>query len=306
MNGNSKLSTPHLDKLKALRANKRLPKADKHRVEEAIRHYHNWICELESVKRGQKDSVRRLVEAADRYKTFIDLDLIFDSPHDFLYRQKGQLKLDNTIIEEFLPHLLYRGLRWPKDHFEMGPRKTFAGLNFASSLANPGIAGCPRLTTKDQDFILGKRLYIKTSFDDKFHDAELLESYLGYICAECKTNLDKTMFQEAVATSRNLKNAVPSSLYFLVCEFLDMTPISITSTYIDDILIIRKAKRISSNMRQEYRTAYERRIRRDEYIEFLEKSKYAVDVFQRMLEKIQQAIDDKAPETDKVLQQGHF
>ena len=85
-----------------------------------------------------------------------------------------------------------------------------------------------------------------------------------------------------------------------------MTPISITSTYIDDILIIRKAKRISSNMRQEYRTAYERRIRRDEYIEFLEKSKYAVDVFQRMLEKIQQAIDDKAPETDKVLQQGHF
>ncbi|MCY4612835.1 MAG: Bpu10I family restriction endonuclease [Nitrospira sp.] len=306
MNGDSKLPTPHLDKLNALRANKRLPKADKCRVEEAIRHYHNWIGELVRVRRGQKDSVQRLVEAADRYKTYIELELIFDSPSDFLYRQKGQLKLDNTIIEEFLPHLLYRGLRWPKDHFEMGPRKTFAGLSFASSLANPGTAGSPRLTTKDQDFILGKRLYIKTSFDDKFHDAELVESYLGYICAECKTNLDKTMFQEAVATSRNLKIAVPYSLYFLVCDFLDMTPISTTSTHIDDILIIRKAKRISSNIRQEYRTAKERRIRRNEYVEFLDKSKYAVDVFQHMIDKIQQAIDDKAPETDKVLQQGHF
>ncbi len=306
MNADLELSTPHLDKLEALRANKRLPQADKPRVEEAILHYHDWISELENVKRGQKDSVQRLVEAADRYKTYIELELIFDSPNDFLYRQKGQLKLDNTIIEEFLPHLLYRGLRWPKNHFEMGPRKTFTGLNFASSIANPGIAGCPRLMTKDQDFILGKRLYIKASFDHGFHDAEAIKTHLGYVCAECKTNLDKTMFQEAVATSRNLKIAIPSSLYFLVCEFLDMTPVSITSTHIDDVLIIRKAKRISSNIRQEYRNAKERQILRDEYIEFLEKSKYAVDVFQRMLDRIQQAIDDKAPETDKVLQQGHF
>lgn len=34
------------------------------------------------------------------------LDLIFDNLSDFLYRQKGQLKLDNSIIEEFLPWLL--------------------------------------------------------------------------------------------------------------------------------------------------------------------------------------------------------
>ncbi|MDY7004688.1 MAG: Bpu10I family restriction endonuclease [Cyanobacteriota bacterium] len=35
-----------------------------------------------------------------------------------------------------------------------------------------------------------------------------MESHIGYVCAECKTNLDKTMFQEAVATSRDLKKAV--------------------------------------------------------------------------------------------------
>ncbi len=190
--------------------------------------------------------------------------------------------------------------------FELGPHKTFAGLSFGSSLANLGIGGKPTLRTKDQDFILGKRLYMMTSFDRDFRGAEIIESHLGYVCVECKTNLDKTMFQEAVATSRDLKIAVPSSLYFLVCEFLDMTPVSITSTHIDDVLIIRKAKRMSSSVRQEYRSASERQEHRQEYVEFLDSSRFYSDVFQRIVDKIQALIDDTAPETNRVLDQGHF
>jgi len=114
------------------------------------------------------------------------------------------------------------------------------------------------------------------------------------------------MFQEAVATSRDLKIAVPSSLYFLVCEFLDMTPVSITSTHIDDVLIVRKAKRMSSNVRQEYRTAADRRAQRDEYIKFLEAAKYHADVFQRMIDKIQAMADDIDPTAVKVLKRGFF
>lgn len=268
--------------------------------------YRDWIHDLESVKSGRKDSVRQLVEATNRYKKFIELDLIFDSPENFLYRQKGQLKLDNTILEEFLPQLIYRSLRLVDRTFEFGPHSTFAGLSFTSSIANPGSGGHPRLRIKDQDFILGKRLYIMTSFDKDFHKSEVVESHLGYVCAECKTNLDKTMFQEAVATSRDLKIAVPSSLYFLVCEFLDMTPVSITSTQIDDVLIVRKAKRMSSNVRQEYRSAEARQKHRQAYMDFLESAKYYVDVFQRMIDNIQIIIDDTIPETDNVLRRGHF
>lgn len=300
------LPIPHLAKLKALAKNRRLPDGDKPRVDKAIECYKQWIKELESVKAGSKGAVRKLVDATNRYKRFIELDLIFDSPHDFLYRQKGQLKLDNTILEEFLPQLLFRGLSLPDGGFEFGPQKTFAGLSFTSVLANPGVGGQATLRTKDQDFVLGKRLFMMTSFYKDFAEAERLESYLGYVCAECKMNLDKTMFQEAVATSRDLKMAVPSSLYFLVCEFLDMTPVSITSTHIDDVLIVRKAKRMSSNVRQEYRTAKDRRAHRDEYIKFLNESKYYADVFQRMIDKIQSVVDDTAPAADKVLKRGHF
>ena len=301
-----KLPTPHLAKIEALINNRRLPAADKPRVKEALGRYDQWIKELQSVKAGRKGTVQKLVDATNRYKMFIELDLIFDSPKDFLYRQKGQLKLDNTILEEFLPQLLFRGLSLPDSTFEFGPRKTFAGLSFTSALAKPGVGGQASLRTKDQDFVLGKRLFMMTSFDKDFEDAESMESHLGYVCAECKTNLDKTMFQEAVATSRDLKIAVPSSLYFLLCEFLDMTPVSITSTHIDDVLIVRKAKRMSSNVRQEYRTAKDRKAHRNEYINFIESSKYYSDVFQRMIDKIQSVADDADPAVDKVLKRGHF
>lgn len=300
------LPTPHLDKLTALLVNRRLPAVEKSRVQAALQRYREWIADLEAVKSGQGGTVQRLVDATNRYKLSVELDLIFDSPGEFLYRQKGQLKLDNTILEEFLPQLFYRGLNLADGTFELGPRKTFAGLSFSSSLASPGIGGRPTLRGKDQDFVLGKRLHMMTSFHKDFHEAERIESHLGYVCAECKTNLDKTMFQEAVATSRDLKMAVPSSLYFLVCEFLDMTPVSITPTHIDDVLIVRKAKRMSSNLRQEYRSAKERQAHRKEYVEFLESAKYYADVFQRMIDKVQRVIDAADPEVDAVLKKGHF
>jgi hypothetical protein len=142
-----KLPAPHLAKLKALIKNRRLPTADKPRVEEALRRYEEWMKELQSVETGRKGVVQKLVDATNRYKMFIELDLIFDSPEDFLYRQKGQLKLDNTILEEFLPQLLYRGLSLPNITFELGPGNTFAGLSFTSSFASPGISCSARGST---------------------------------------------------------------------------------------------------------------------------------------------------------------
>lgn len=300
------LPTPHFSKLQALVANRRLPELDQPRIEEALTRYQEWIKELESVRPGRKGSVQKLVDATNKYKKFIELELIFDSQNDFLYRQKGQLKLDNTILEEFLPQLMFRALSLPAGNFEFGPQKTFAGLSFTSNLGNTGQGGQANLKTKNQDFVLGKRLFMMTSFDREFRDAERMEAHLGYVCAECKTNLDKTMFQEAVATSRDLKVAAPASLYFLVCEFLDMTPMSITSTHIDDVLIVRKAKRMNSNVRQEYRTASDRKAHRSEYVEFLDEAKYHADVFQRMIDKIQAMADDADPTTGKVLNRGYF
>ena len=84
-----KLPTPHLDKLNALLENRRLPPVERPRVQEALNRYREWIDELEAVKSGQKKTVQRLVDATNRYKLSIELDLIFDSPRGLPLPSEG-------------------------------------------------------------------------------------------------------------------------------------------------------------------------------------------------------------------------
>lgn len=298
--------TPHLGKLTACLSNKSLPAADIPKIKEAIEKYHKWIKDMDKIKPEDPTAVDQLVALANDYKRFIELDLIFDSSENFLYRQKGQLKLDNTIIEEFLPHLVVRAVRGLDPEVIAGPNATYAGISFLSTVSKPGVGGVPVLRLKAQDFVLGRTLHLMTSFDKDFKSPKREQTFIGYVCAECKTNLDKTMYQEAVATSRDLKTAVPGSLYFLVCEFLDMTPVSITSTQIDDVLIVRRAKRMSSNIRQEFKTPEARQVARATHVKFLDDSKYDPEVFRRMVSKIQRSVDDSDPTVEKVLKQGYF
>ena len=71
-------------------------------------------------------------------------------------------------------------------------------------------------------------------------------------------------------------------------------------------LIVRKAKRMSSNVRQEYTSAKDRERHRSEYAKFIDSAKYYPDVFQRMIDKIQAAIGDADPDVEQVLKSGHF
>ncbi len=106
---------------------------------------------------------------------------------------------------------------------------------------------------------------------------------MAFVVAECKTNLDKTMFQEATATAHDVKTSVPGAKYFLLCEWLDMTPISTAPTDIDEVIILRKAKRLSSNKRKDFSTYEGRQANRDEYKNFLESNLIQYEMILRFL-----------------------
>ena len=84
------LPTPYLDKLNALLDNDKLPINDKERIDHAIEKYREWIQSMIDAEGEQSVVINRLVSLGSEYKQFIDLDTIFDSESDFLYRQKGQ------------------------------------------------------------------------------------------------------------------------------------------------------------------------------------------------------------------------
>jgi len=152
----------HGDKLQALMQNNKLPDSDKPRVKEAVDKYNIWRNSLLELS-GNKDQIMiKSVELLNNYKNFIDIDLIFSSHNDFLYRQKGQLKLDNTVLEEFLPLLVSKVFQNKINDkaISLGPTSCISGIRFDSSLALEIPGGGIVLKQKDQDFAISRRLYL--------------------------------------------------------------------------------------------------------------------------------------------------
>ncbi|HLO89266.1 MAG TPA: Bpu10I family restriction endonuclease [Nostocaceae cyanobacterium] len=300
-------SQVHGDKLKSLLDNKKLPSQDKPHLEKAIKKYENWIADLENTQLTGDALLKFMVDKLNEYKNFIDLEFIFDSPDDFLYRQKGQLKLDNSIIEEFLPRLFDQRLVpgfARLTNIECGSRKSFAGLSFES----PFIAlsdGGAFIKTKDQDFAVTKAYKINITENPPTPDIFSVDINVSYFATEIKTNLDKTMFQEASQTASELKKSVSGCKYIIICEWLDMTPINTKLTPIDEVIVLRKAKRIPSNIRTNFSTAQGRQNYREFYVNLLQQYPLNIDSFQRLLFHLNECFPDTVNEDD-VLKRGYF
>ena len=302
----------HGEKIVSAIQSNRMPVNHVPRMEMALQRYDEWIEKLKGINAETVDElVEKLVTELNTYKNYIDINLIFDSEEDFLYRQKGQLKLDNTVIEEFMPIFVKKCVEKVEENCDIeisSQIPTFSSVYFASSLSNPNIGGGINIKTKDQDFSMSRKLYLQSSYDPQFNPEKTvkLETHLGYVLAEMKTNLDKTMFQEASATAHDIKQAVTGAKYYLLCDYLDMTPISTTTTDIDEILILRKAKRISSNIRKEFSTKIGREKWRPWYTEYLMNNPYSVDMFKRFINHIFSQMSNEELIEESVLEVGYF
>lgn len=302
----------HGEKIVAAIESEKMPAIDIPRLKAALVKYDEWIKKLNEASGNTLDElIENMVNLLNDYKLYIDVDLIFDSTEDFLYRQKGQLKLDNTVIEEFMPIFVRKCIEheYGTCDVEVGSQiPTFSSVYFESSLNNAVKGGGINIKTKDQDFSMSRKLYLRSSYDPDFKKEKTvtLETYLGYVLSEMKTNLDKTMFQEASATAHDIKLAVTGAKYYLLCDFLDMTPISTTTTDIDEILIVRKAKRISSNIRSKFSTSEGRITKREWYVDYLRNNPYATDIFKRYIGHILSQLNNEELIEESVLEVGYF
>jgi len=248
------MKTPHLEKIKSALANP-LSKNDLDLLNEMMTAYENWVSKVSSLKSEGVERVKDMTQLLNEYKDYVEVDLIMGRGSEFLKRQKGQLKLDNSIMEEFLATLMndqvipeLKGM-----NYETGPQSAFMSLAFIprdfSELSEKPVVA---LKTKDQDFTLGKEIFYQFSTDSSFEKSKTLSGklMLAILAAECKVNLDKTMFQEAAGTASRLKGGVPYSKYFMMVEYLDMQPEDTRLTDIDNVYLLRHAKRLSFDKRR--------------------------------------------------------
>jgi len=139
--------TPHREKLLAAIKNPKA-KADKSLLEEAFQQYETWSDKLTKLTSKGDKRVEEMTSLLNEYKDFLEVDLIAKKGSSFIKRQKGQMKLDNSIIEEFLIHLvsddILKGL--PKG-IETGSQTAFMSLTFRPSTIE-GLVEQPEIVLK--------------------------------------------------------------------------------------------------------------------------------------------------------------
>ncbi len=251
--------TPHKDKLTAALANGKCSDADIELLKEAVSAYDKWVAQSGALNSTGRERVRELTTLLNEYKDTLEVDLIAKCGSDFLTRQKGQMKLDNSVIEEFLVYLVDPGVLDGLPEFDLcvGPQRAFMSLAFTPSSIHE-LGGRPRveIKEKDADFTLGAPVFYKFSSDTNFPNDRTQSGALtlAVLAAECKVNLDKTMFQEAAGTAARFKQGCPMSRYYLLVEYLDMEPEDCRLTAIDNVFLMRHAKRLPYGKRNDYDT----------------------------------------------------
>ncbi len=294
------IKTPHKDKLIAAINNPKIS-ADVALIREALAAYEVWQSKLINLSSGGKQRVLEATSLLNEYKDLLEVELIAEKGSDLLKRQKGQLKLDNSIMEEFLIHLVHPSILTGLPNFDLdtGPHTAFMTFAFRPSSISalnekPEIV----LKSKDQDFMIGKNLHYKLSPDSSFSASKTAagEMFLSVLSAEVKVNYDKTMFQECCGTAARLKQGCPSAKYYVLVEFLDMEPEDSRLTDVDNVFLMCHAKRLPSNKRsiaQEIKDQHRN---------------YPIDgeVIFKFVEEIQKFVSATWHDPDEALRRGSF
>jgi len=295
------LQTPHKDKLLAAIENPKCSRVDKELLHKALEAYDEWIAKIGKLKTSGKERVRELTSLLNAYKDELEVNLIGKNGSEFIKRQKGQLKLDNSVIEEFLIQLVDKrvlsGL--PDFELEVGPQTAFMSLCFMPrNLAALDSKPIVSVKEKDQDFVVGKTVYYKFSPNSSFEKTKTSEGklLLAVLAAECKVNLDKTMFQESAGTAARLKQGCPLSRYYVLVEYLDMQPEDSRLTAIDNVFLLRHAKRLP----------FEKRNIHEEIKKQHEQNPIDFEVVWRFVEEIQNFISAMWYDPSKALEKGSF
>lgn len=279
------------------------PKAavDRPLLREAYNAYGQWTARMNALRSSGNEFLSDLLRLLNDYKDYLEVELIARKGSDFLKRQKGQMKLDNSVIEEFLPRLASPRLlsNLPADYeLETGPQTSFMSLSFCPSSIRTLDRPQVMVKEKDQDFAIGKSVYYKFSTDSSFAPRQTIDGklFLAVLAAECKVNYDKTMFQECTGTAARLKQGCPVSKYYVLAEYLDMQPEDTRLTSIDNVFLLRKCKRLP----------YEKRNIYDEIRAQHRDNPINMDVMKMFVAEMQNFIDAAWYDPEAALQRGAF
>lgn len=166
------------------------------------------------------------VNALNDYKDYVHQNSAF-SP---------QSKFAPTIIEEYVCRILKK--EFGNDVLQYGSVSAYSSLYFSYTGKSSFKEGIDlRLNVKEQDVGIYKKEILTSNI------GEAHEIFIPIVCIECKTYLDKTMYEGSVATADKIKSGNPHCMFLIVTETYGVNKnVDIETSNIDNIYIIRKQR----------------------------------------------------------------
>jgi len=184
--------------------------------------------------------IKRKVVLLNQYKNFISQSK-FKKEKGNLFGFTSQSQLHSSVLEEFMYYLFKDIAKLSKKQFNWGRTQAYTNLYFAP----PNIEELEKssniiINVKDQDFSISKEIVLKSRVRNSKSWKEGI-IYVPVVSIECKTYLDKTMYEGSVATAEKIKRGNPYCLFLIVTETyqvsLDVDP---NYSSIDQIYVLKK------------------------------------------------------------------
>jgi len=189
------------------------------------------------------NDIEKKVELLNTYKAFIDQPK-FKKESGNKYGFTSQSQLHSSVIEEFMYYLLKDIGKLTNKHISWGRTKAYTNLYFAPpSIDEFEESSNIVINVKNQDFSISKEVVLKSrvSNNENWQETKI---YVPVVSIECKTYLDKTMYEGSVSTAEKLKKGNPYCIFLIVTETyevsLDVEP---RLSSIDQIYVLRKDRR---------------------------------------------------------------
>lgn len=215
-------------------------KKNKELLKAIVVQYHKWKEDNLGIVGITRSDIKKKVKLLNEYKNFIN-QTRFKKEGGNIFGFTSQSQLHSSAIEEFMYYLFKDIPKLSNKNLNWGRTKAYTNLYFAP----PSVDAFEEssnivINFKNQDFCISKEVVLKSkvSNNDAWQESRI---NVPMVSIECKTYLDKTMYEGSVSTAEKIKKGNPYCIFLIVTETYEVSfDVDPKYSSIDQIYVLRK------------------------------------------------------------------
>lgn len=203
-------------------------------LKEVKAEYCRWKKSNLDIIGTSKRDIEKKVSLFNEYKSFLTQAKI----------KKGftsQSQFHSSVLEEFMYYLFKDINKLSDKHLIWGTKRAYTNLYFTpSNIKQFKDSAKISVDKKQLDFAILTEVIVQSKVTNK-EEWVREKLYIPIVAIECKTYLDKTMYEGSVSTADKIKKGNPYCVFLIVTETYDLSSdFEPKTSSIDQIYVLRK------------------------------------------------------------------